>query len=92
MRSVAIVVIGELSQHRTEVRLIDHDQVVEGLSPNGPHDPLGDGVGGRRPWPGANSGDAQVRQLAVEREVPARANDGNESIETEPKQFEHPSG
>jgi len=28
----------------------------------------------------------------LEREVLARANDSNDSMETEPKKFEHPSG
>ena len=52
MWSVAIVVIGELGQHRPQVTLVDHDQVVEAFGPNRPHDPLGDGVGGRGAWRG----------------------------------------
>src|SRR2546425_8308287 len=64
MWSVAIVVIGELGQHRAWVTLVDHDQVIETFSPNGPHDPLGDGGGRPRRCPPA--GDTQARKLAVE--------------------------
>ncbi|MDQ6722476.1 MAG: hypothetical protein M3003_17020 [Candidatus Dormibacteraeota bacterium] len=48
------------------MRLVDHDQVIETFSPDGPHGPFGDGVGGRRPRRGAHAGDAQAGQLAVE--------------------------
>ena len=65
MRPVAIVVAHELLQHRKQVTRVDHDQVVEALGPNCPHDPLGDGVGGRRPRRCPYAGDAQVRQLTV---------------------------
>src|SRR5258708_7969971 len=50
MRSVAIVVVRELSQPPAQVALVDHDHVVEALGPNRPYDPLGHGVGFRRPW------------------------------------------
>ena len=61
MWSVAIVVIGELSQHRPQMTLVDHDQVIETFGPDGPHDPLGDGVGGRRPRRGPHAGDTHTR-------------------------------
>ncbi len=66
MRSVAIVVIDELGQHGSQVALVDDDQVVEAFGPNGPHDPLGHGIGVRRAWRGPHSADAQTGQLAVE--------------------------
>jgi hypothetical protein len=40
----------ELSEHRAEVRLVERDQVVEALVPEGPHHPPGDGVGPWRPY------------------------------------------
>jgi hypothetical protein len=50
---VAVVILGELGQHGPEVPLVEHDQVVEALRPDGPHHPLRDGIGvgrlGRRP-------------------------------------------
>jgi hypothetical protein len=48
MRSVPIVVIAELGQHRPQVALIEHDEVIEAFHPKCPHEPLGDGVGGGR--------------------------------------------
>jgi hypothetical protein len=61
MRSVAIVVIGELGQHGSQVALADDDRVVEAFGPNGPHDPLGYGIGVRRAWRGPYPADAQTR-------------------------------
>jgi hypothetical protein len=66
MGSVAIVVIGELGQHRAQVTLVNHDQVIEAFGPNRPHDPLRDRVGGRRPRRGPHPGDPQTGQLVVE--------------------------
>ncbi len=66
MWSIAIVVINELTDHRTRVTLIDHDQVIEAFGPNGPHDPLGDGVGFRRPWRSPQVGDAWAGRPAGE--------------------------
>jgi len=66
MRSVAIVVVGELGQDHPQVSFVDHDQVVEAFGPNGPHDPLGHSVRVRRAWRGPHPADAQTRQLPVE--------------------------
>ena len=41
---VAVVEAGELRQHLAEVGLVQHDEVIEALSAEGPDDPLGDGV------------------------------------------------
>jgi len=49
MQPVAIVVSGELGQHRVQVALIDHDQMIEALGTNRPDDPLDNRVGLRRP-------------------------------------------
>src|SRR6266702_8845540 len=40
--------------------------MVEALGPNRPHDPFGYGVRFRRPWWGAQPGDTQAGQLALE--------------------------
>src|SRR6266568_4870546 len=40
--------------------------MVEALGPNRPHDPFGYGVRFRRPWRGAQPGDTQAGQLALE--------------------------
>ncbi len=45
MRSVAIVVIGELGQHCSQVLFVDDDQVVETLGSDRPHDSLGHRIG-----------------------------------------------
>ena len=65
MRSIAVVVIDELGQHRPQVALVDHDQVVETFGPNCPHDPLGHRIGVRRPKRGPDAGDSQTRQLTI---------------------------
>ena len=41
MRAVPIVVVGELGQHRPQVLLVNHDQVIETFGPDGSHEPLG---------------------------------------------------
>lgn len=66
MWPVAIVVSGELGQHRVQVALIDHDQMIEALGTNRPDDPLGNRVGLRRPGRCPHASDRQARQPAVE--------------------------
>ena len=44
MRTVRLVVLDELSEHRPEVPFVEDDHVVEALIPERPHDPLGDRV------------------------------------------------
>ena len=69
MRSVAVVVLRELSQHRPQVALVEHDQVIETFGPDGPNDSLAQGVGIWRPWRRPHADDAQTGQLTVK--VPA---------------------
>ncbi len=46
MRAVPIVVVGELGQHRPQVLLVNHDQVIETFGPDRSHEPLGHRIGG----------------------------------------------
>jgi hypothetical protein len=51
------------------VPLVEHDQVIETLGPDRPHDSFAHGVGIWRPWRGPHPDDAQTSQLTVK--VPA---------------------
>src|SRR6266704_5357379 len=48
MRPVLVVVADELGQHRQQVPLVEHNQVVKTLSPKGPNHSLDDRVRTRR--------------------------------------------
>lgn len=65
MRSIAIVVSREFSQHALEVGLIKHDQVVKTLGPYAPHDPLPDGISPGRSWRRPHPFDTQSGQPLV---------------------------
>src|SRR5438270_9713112 len=49
MRPVFVVVADEFAQHRRQVLLVQHDQVVEALATECPNDALGDRVRPRSP-------------------------------------------
>lgn len=66
MRTIAIVIVGKFGEHGLKVALIHHDHVVQTLCPNGPHDPLADGVRLRRPWRRSYARNAQIGQSFVE--------------------------
>jgi hypothetical protein len=44
VRPIAVLVSDELAKDRSQLRLVQHDQVVETLPPEGPHHALGDGI------------------------------------------------
>ena len=44
MGPIAVVVAAELRQHRAEVPLAEHDEVIQTFPPEGADDPLGDRV------------------------------------------------
>ena len=51
MRALRVVVPNELGEHRSQMLLVDNDQMVEALVPQSPDDPLGNRVGaGRSHW------------------------------------------
>jgi len=59
---IAIVIRHELAKDRSELLLVQHDQVVETLPPEGPHHALGDGI---RLWrPARESGSRESRAFA----------------------------
>jgi hypothetical protein len=61
VRPLLVVVADELVQDGTQVGLVDDDQMVETLAPQGPHDPFGDRVRPRR---------SDRRQHSVDAEAP----------------------
>ena len=56
--TVRVVVLGVLAEHDLEVAPSEDEYPVEALSPGGAHEPLGDGVGPRRPDRGLDDPDA----------------------------------
>ncbi len=74
MRPVAIVVVGELGQCGVQVALIDHDQVIEALPPEGPHHPVGDRILIRCHHRHADAADAQpsgpIAEVGPENAIP----------------------
>ncbi len=60
--------------------LIDHHQVIKAFGPNDVHDPLADGIGGRRPRRAAHAGDAELCQPLVK----VAAIDGIPVVDQEP--------
>jgi hypothetical protein len=49
MRSILVVVAHVFAQYRPKVLLVEHDHVVQALSPEGANDAFGDRVRTRRP-------------------------------------------
>ena len=69
MGAIVVVVVGEFPQDGCQVALVDHDQVVQTLGSNRPHDSFRDSVGVRRPTWGLHPDDPQGSSPDVE--VPA---------------------
>ena len=66
MGPIVVVVLDELRQDGHEMAVVDHDQVIQTLVANRPHDPFRDRVGVRGPTRRLHSDDAHGSGLGVE--------------------------
>jgi len=63
---IAVIVSSKIRQHSDEMSLIENNDVVQALSPKGPHQSLCDRIGLRRPIRSPDSDHAQSRKSGVE--------------------------
>jgi len=66
VRPLEVVIGGELPEHADQMSLVEDDDVVQALSPQGPYHSLRDGVGLRRPVRSSDPNNTNRCKLGVE--------------------------